>query len=145
VGADLVGYHVIGPATIDLARSKEPCLRQLRQCARIVAAWTKEDETGAPLEEEQEKWVHQWTHEGLCCDLVPLPDDPEGWFNEFVNFWDHQGARDTSSHVKELLPGVRLRVVFAGAQTWGDCPEGVGYNLLYQAHIFGLFPLLGII
>ena len=53
---------------------------------------------------------------------------------DFVAGWNNGGFRDLSYRVDPLHP--RRKVVVAGERSWGDEPQGVGYQMLKKA--FGL-------
>jgi hypothetical protein len=62
------------------------------------------------------------------------PEDLAKEIRDFVAGWNNGGFRDLSYRVDPLHP--RRKVVVAGELSWGDEPQGVGYQMLKKA--FGL-------
>ena len=144
MGMDLIGYMVKGPRNLD------PVMRE--GAAALVKQ--KLDELQALLEkvgygsEEAVEYdfrevfaEYPWAYDEE--DLAALAESsPEAIVNNLYELWVH-GARDTSSR---LDPDDKHSIImFAGAGTWGDEPEGFGYQTLRDAdRVPGLFSILNI-
>jgi hypothetical protein len=61
--------------------------------------------------------------------------------DDFVNFWKN-GARDTTCRLNPL--DSNYLIVFSGEQTWGGEPDGYGYTKLKQMFTLGLDEVFGI-
>ncbi len=60
------------------------------------------------------------------------------FLDRLIKFWDNPYmAGDSASRIVGYK-----RVVFSGASTWGDEPQGTGYQLLKRVHRLGIAPML---
>jgi hypothetical protein len=67
---------------------------------------------------------------------------PNKFVNEFVDWWNRGDANDTAWRMDP--DDKRLKIVVCGAGTWGDSPDGQGYNLMQEAWRFDLPHMLGV-
>ena len=70
---------------------------------------------------------------------------PAEVLNCFLDVWNNTPFRDTTSRL--FRPGNRgkwYKIVVAGDMSWGDDPDGAGYQTINEARLLGLFPLLGV-
>ena len=75
-------------------------------------------------------------------DLLAAADDPEPVIREFVDWWRTLSGCDTCSRTDPDNP--RQVLVYAGDMTYGDEPDGCGYQMLKQALAWGFAEALGI-
>lgn len=67
--------------------------------------------------------------------------DPEKIVQDLVQVWNH-GSRDSTWRP---VPGHRNLVGHvSGELSWGDEPDGYGYQTLKKANLLGIFPIFGI-
>ena len=135
MGADQIGYLVKGPARIltrGIPRAVRACLARRRELL---------DEAGPDADE----WVRRETALEITnefFDPVDIPDDPEPVVKEFVDWWRSLNARDTTFRVDPDDP--RQRIVYAGDMSYGDEPDGRGYQMLKRAFAWGFAEALGV-
>jgi len=70
------------------------------------------------------------------------PEDLAKAVQEFVTGWNDGGFRDLSFREDPEKPG--RKVVVAGELSWGDEPDGAGYQLLKKAFGLTIAQLLGV-
>lgn len=141
MGADLIGYLVVGPNKLD--EDKKSAVIALFD---LWAEKTKglddgDDPEAATIEME----------DGRMASLDDVMDitavlghwrDGAAFVEALWGWWD-RGSKDSASRE---MPGDPTRCIyFAGEMTWGDTPEGLGYELLDTImHIPGMDALLGV-
>lgn len=131
MGADLIGYMVIGPKGINLG-------------ADDFGSYFDEHSTQHPDAKVGDPKVM------IPEDLDQWPNDEDGLDREafvkaceqFVEFWDGEGARDCCFR---CLPGAENRKVgFAGEMSWGDAPGGLGYECFDFVAKYDLWEFFGL-
>lgn len=141
MGADLIGYLVVGPSTLDEEKKSA--------VAALIDLWMEKtkhlDEGADPNVRDIEM------PDGRMMSLDDLMDVTtvlSYWENgeKFVEnlwAWWEKGSSDSASR---LMPGKKDRcILFAGEMSWGDTPEGWGYQVLDTImHVPGLDELLGV-
>ena len=121
MGADLISYIVIVPKKLDESR-KEAAVKQIE---RLLA----DPEFQTAQYEDHEDLVSAF--EGPAKDLV------DNLFEICTS-----GARDVND--RYVSNEDQRKILVAGELSWGDEPDGFGYQTLKWASIFGLFPLFDI-
>jgi hypothetical protein len=57
--------------------------------------------------------------------------------NEIINFLKDPETRDSNSRLAKI-GGTTFRIIVAGDQTWGDTPDGIGYEMCHTLLKLGL-------
>jgi len=129
MGADMIGYIVVGPKLIGPWQQKEA----VRKIKLLVKEWNASGKP--PVCQTCFVEYSEASLDGCQCDEcgTEMPDlelmktDPERYVREMVERWPPD-FRDVATRD---MPGNRDKViVFAGDMTWGDSPEGAGYAAL---------------
>lgn len=148
MGADLIGFLVKGPVTLEtdpntmqraiaIATASLPILRAYNE------AFERSGLEDLPANTDFSATPHL-DDAILECNLpVELPEKtPEEIVAEFVQFWTLQDARDLTSRNDPDDPSQQL--LFAGELSWGDAPEGYAYTQLQLGLLLGLWDVFGI-
>lgn len=146
MGAELVGYLVIGPKRISKSAIRAS-VRRVRQLKEIAERVIQETGKGTCVSAEQAyvKPLREVAKDlNMDCDIAEyatnfIDIDPAAAVQEFVDFWNDPGCRDTTWRLS-----FGRKIVFAGDQTWGDEPEGYGYTQVKKAHIYGFATVIGL-
>lgn len=145
MGADLIGYMVIGPREISLDKVGEATTFAKNNIIKISNAAT------SILEGEEEVIDEAWAsisefdiqdyeiNDYADFDEKSAEDYSARLVGDLLDFWKN-GSRDSA--YRDLPNG--SRVVFAGDQTWGDTPDGFGYQTLRKSEAIGLLKFFGI-
>lgn len=143
MGRDLVGYMVKGPVHLPKEKDHEALahLAKMRQC--FVEISGAKDRTP---EEYQEIW-ERWSDKGRRDDywftefefIFPEHLSDEDILQKFKDFWELPTARDTAFRTF----GDEM-VVFAGDSSWGDSPNGEGYEILRMAYCLEILEIYGV-
>ncbi len=136
MGADLIGFMVVGPAHFSKAA--------VRAAAKAAQ---KALDLGHVCEEHHQHGEDDWPDEHACLAVREvLPGEgasAEKIVEEFVKLWTGQsGARDTTYRLDPDNP--KRRILFAGDSSWGDEPDGYGYAEIKRALVMGVAEALGI-
>jgi hypothetical protein len=132
MGADLIGYHFIGPC--DLSAET---LNNLATLYNTFAAAYREADNGENSDPADTvlKSMGCAGYTGFADTDAANLDHAISHFKDGAEFsaelravWGGTG-RDVSYTVAEI-GGIKVRAVFAGAETWGDEPDGYGYHVL---------------
>jgi hypothetical protein len=139
MGADLITFMLVGPERIELTKGKRQNILNFCQERVFAAQMVSEGKATS----KQEKMLN-----GLDeCDIDNLSSEkPEEALESFLSLWNDVdgGFRDTNSRYFRLGKGKRHQLLVAGDMSWGDEPDGAGYQIVKRANLLGLFPLLGI-
>jgi hypothetical protein len=138
MGADLISWILIGPEKVKLSPGKRKNL--LNSCKEIVFA-AKMSASGRTLSKKQEKLLEPLDDEynvEYAADLEPVKV-----LDAFLDLWTRAGYRDTSTRAV-TLHGEDYQILVAGDTTWGDEPEGGGYQTIKNAGMLGIPYKLGI-
>jgi hypothetical protein len=161
MGADLIGYFAKGPKRLPkqaipaaiaqaqhrlnwlrrarpILESSEPAalLSLLHDCPWISPKQMPRDQANIDLEQLRFEFERLLDSAG---DLTNLTG--EIVVRQFVKAWPPR-YRD-AAHVVDPDCPAKL-IVFAGERTWGDTPDGAGFQLLTQAGLLGIAPVLGV-
>ena len=135
MGAEQFGYLVKGPVKIAAGRIKIA----VRACLRRRGDLLKDAGDGAS---RGERYDASLSATGEYFDPEDIPENPEPVIREFVEWWEHSEGRDTCSRQDPDDP--RQKLVYAGDMSWGDEPDGYGYQKLKQAIAWGYAEALGV-
>lgn len=142
MGKAFVGHILVGPETI--AESQiAPVLEAAKNIRDGVKALIAREEFSREHPDFKEggrlfavRWRdfedYDWIAE--CSDK-----EIEEFLYEFVRTWNEQPYTDM---VSRLHNGKKILV--CGDWSWGDTPEGGGYDSINQADMFGILDLFGI-
>lgn len=141
MGADLIGFFLKGPNMLDREKVQDAIKRAER--AKRYADLALNDfvafDSAEPLE-----WLTDLGVEAFRNEEVDI-EDPEQFVYEFIEFWEAtwgSGVRDIAWRIdpddsKQIL-------VFAGERSWGDEPDGYGYQMFKKAELCGVLEPFGI-
>jgi hypothetical protein len=144
MGADLVGYHVMGPMKLD-GRKKKAAIRQVTEMKKVLKEFYNihgRDPDSAFVKDLYKATF--FTHlcsstlleELRCLDEIKYP---EKFVTEFLSFW-----KSPYNDCSYRITPTGLMVIFAGEMSWGDEPSGSGYQMLKKAEFSGLMDLYDI-
>lgn len=150
MGAELIGWHAKGPTTLggDDRLKAVAAAAEIRRITQIVLK-TFQQRRDAQTDEEEAKFpfpavarnvdflVEAWDNEEERLMRRIAEMDVAGFVDTFIRWWNngHQ-SYDTNSRWD---PDDNDKVlVFAGASSWGDEPDGEGYTMLRDADRLGV-------
>ena len=135
MGAEQIGYLVKGPINITAGRIKaavNDCRRQRRE---LLALADKDAE-------RHERMDAALSDTGEYFDPADIPENPEPDISAFVEWWHATDSRDTC--YRSDPDNRKQKLVYAGDMSWGDEPDGRGYQALKRAFAWGFAEALGI-
>lgn len=133
MGADLISITIVGPKTLKPSKAKvdkvvHKTLKRVKACAEWDGGVLPR---GFDYEDDVQKVADY--DEQMIRDLV----------GGVVTFWNDPRARDTAWRFAKV-GNKAVRIVVAGGTSWGDSPDGEGYELLMEAERLGLLDSLGL-
>jgi hypothetical protein len=154
MGIDLIGFIAKGP--LDLSNKKEAAIKFLEErnlflkknVAKIQSILDDnlnlDDDVNYEKLFNNDKLLNNFLEEnqGSYYDIPELIeedliiDNPEKFVEEFIDFWANGYARDATSRLDPDDP--TKIIMFAGSESYGDEPNGYGYNMLKKAFQVGL-------
>lgn len=141
MGADLITYIVKGPAKLS-EKSRAEAVKLAENIISACKEAVEKQDSGAGLSDKEIKQLQQLTGLDLDDNLESMAalnpecvvgDLYEAWAE---NFRDVNGRYDPDDENQKIL--------VAGELSWGDEPEGAGYQALKNAERCGLFEFFGI-
>ena len=163
MGADLIGYFAKGPAKLPkraVAAAIAEADRRLQWMQKARPVVEASDDAAVMGLIHDCPWVEPVPSRRHSRDdsidlkqlrleiehLLTTAGDIEGLTGQdvvkrFIECWPPR-FRDTSQIVDPDCS--HKLIVFAGERTWGDTPEGAGFQLLTRAGILGIGPILGV-
>lgn len=160
MGADFIGFILVGPKQI---RMTEKQLRPAYEQARAVYEFAvKCQEPGFDPEAEIKKdkrlkHLPEWVTDDYAEELQDLAAEfdaehpmlaPVKAVKTAIDVWN-SGARDSQSRLlsfDHLLTKLKhgFKILVAGDMSWGDEPDGYGYQTMRKADKLGVLPFLKI-
>lgn len=174
MGADLVGYLVVGPKRLDIQKKAEVLARVQRIFNEIradVLAYKDLPAYDTSLSVLATDPTEVAKQEAFDTAETNLYDKIAGYFPFFVDDRDGDPGDELAEHLLAMDPAETLEclydlwngdgeryfrdaasrviddstaVVFCGDTTWGDEPGGLGYQTLRDAEYLELFEPLGL-
>jgi len=152
MGADLIMYICVGPKRIKLSEARRRKVvrdvvihrrKVLERACRDLAKTRRLSEERLQQCPDYEDVLIAFLRDE-CNGEEILPDLTGKEINktlvQLVDLWNAKDyARDLNARVWK-----NRRIVVAGEMSWGDEPEGYGYQLLKRAQAMGLLAALGI-
>jgi hypothetical protein len=135
MGAELIGYVVKGPVKIQARRITAAARACLRQRKALLG-----DAGKGAMRSERMDAAQSAT--GAYFDPHDIPVNPKAEIQAFVDWWVTLDSGDTCSRTDPDDP--RQKLVYAGDMSWGDEPEGTGYQMLKRAFAWGFAEALGV-
>ena len=135
MGAEQIGYLCKGPMKIPTRKIKAA----VRACLKQRHALLADAGEGATRGERSDAAL---AATGEYFDPEDIPKNPASSIRAFVEWWQHIEGRDTCSREDPDDPGQKL--VYAGDMSYGDEPDGQGYQMLKQAIAWGYAEALGV-
>jgi hypothetical protein len=149
MGADFISFLAIGPVKLSASKATRKKAEKrvtefVTEALRYMDAEIQEGDEGLAVMEEVRS-NPMFTHLDLTYDIHWVKEfsaNPLKLLENFLELWDG-GSRDSDSRT---IPRDKLRrkVVFAGEMSWGDEPDGHGYQTLKHSDAAGLFTVYGI-
>ncbi len=152
MGADLITFVCVGPKnlTLSAARRRNVVQHAMNRRKRVLETACRDLAKTRKLSPEQLRQTADFEDalEDFLrneCDgeeiLVNVtPKDVREPLERLINLWNG----DERPHDLVYRLWKNRRIVVAGDMSWGDEPEGYGYQLLKQAQTMGLLDALGI-
>lgn len=163
MGADLIGYILVGPIKIN-KKKIEKCIREVSEFLNLITRGLeieRMDEakrSSTPDVEIELSNIHEELEDrNIDCgsgiedglNFVGLGDlqidestNPRTLVQEFVSWWEEPSGRDRNCRIDPYND--KRQIVFAGEMSWGDTPSGEGYTMINQAMALGIVDALGI-
>lgn len=148
MGAELVGYLVVGPKSFT-EQQVQKAIKIVAELKDIAAKISDKLDQGVSIHKipELEVLLKQYgidfdDEETLREHFIDFlkDDEPGTIINRFLAFWMSPYSRDT--HYRSY-GGDRI-IIFAGDSSWGDEPSGYGYTALKEIDNLGLFRIFDI-
>lgn len=165
MGSSLITYILVGPEKLD-GRKKQQAVRQARKVIEIVKKWKALEETSDGsdvtkdvatdnLEEFLKKtFKHDLPHLDDSTELQGMEKlldiEPTKQVEELLHLWHKNtfiGIDRTPDDLNSRLYGrgkSRKRIMVAGAVSWGDDPDGDGYQFIDTCEKLGITSIFGI-
>jgi len=137
MGADLIAYTVVGPPK--LKPSKVLRKKALKRASNIVGA-ALQSQKDPDFDWDQDKFLKGIQSEDW--EAVSTLE-PERVLEDLLEIWEGGGARDSTTRVVTIGKQT-VRVLTCGDMSWGDEPNGWGYQTLRDADRLGILDALGI-
>jgi hypothetical protein len=128
MGADMVGYLVTGPVKITEAAIK-----------KAISNLKKRDWRGECPECGEDRAPGG----GCSCFVPPKSGEEEAFVRDWVAHWPPD-YRDCAVRRDPRDPKKRW-LVFAGDRSWGESPEGAGFEMLKRGAVSGIAEDLGVL
>jgi len=138
MGAELIGYMLYGPREISDGQKDLAYSRALKT-SNLIKFWLEyegDKPDGLDHLEQDESWEVEY-----FADLSF--DDAKKTVDTFIEFWNNPYSLGFYDVITRIIEN--YRVVFAGDSTWGDEPNGGGYDLINEARMLGILEPLGIV
>jgi len=151
MGANLIGYLVKGPRTLDVSKQDKAVdrvLRVLEVCKKYNDWAENPDNIGEEYDFSELDGLVDLADAEEVFDLADIvigfpatKESAEKIVNDLIYNWPPR-ARDV---VCKIDPDDENQViVFCGDMSWGDEPEGIGYQMLKDGFMFGVWSLFGV-
>ena len=135
MGQEQIGFLVKGPAKISAGSINVA----VRACKRMRQSLHADAGDGANV---GERCYAAQSATGHYFDPEDIPQDPEATIREFVDWWHAIASCDTCE--RQDPDDARQKLVYAGDMSWGDDPDGHGYQMLKRAFAWGFAEALGV-
>lgn len=135
MGADQVGYLVKGPMKMQARR----IVSAVRACQQQRKALLEDAGESATRDERMDAAL---SATGEYFDPADIPENPVKDIRAFVDWWHTLDSRDACSRTDPDNP--RQKLVYAGEMSWGDEPNGAGFQMLKRAFAWGFSEALGV-
>jgi hypothetical protein len=147
MGADLIGFNVIGARELVLSpRKKKAIADRITNIQAFVDNLDDLTEAEAALEARRLKLSPVFFLFLGGRTALPNGFSPREFVNAFIAFWNEPNTRDVVCRdlPKFLDPENKMKLVFAGDTSWGDEPDGWGYQMLETVARFDLWGAFGL-
>jgi hypothetical protein len=149
MGADLCSYIVVGPLKIEFTEELQDKVRaHAAKLVSLMRGIQAKIETGTPLteEEEQASEYYEFTQFGDDYAIEEIESmleylDEEKMLEACKDLCKDWPFCYRDTNYREYEGKI---ILTAGEMTWGDEPEGTGYQTLKQMDKIGLLKLCGI-
>jgi hypothetical protein len=139
MGADQIGYLLIGPSKLSAAK--------LAKAARLIEKINKEirnykdgDKVSSDVKYFLEARTGDTIEAVVDCDyLEGILEEPDDLISEIKAAWAGS-YRDVAA--RDIGGG--KRIFYAGGMSWGDTPDGAGYEAMDAAYAYGVLDIIGI-
>ncbi len=142
MGADLIGYLVKGRKLLFDQEKKAAVLLAQAVIDQAKVLFAAVESTEKPPGDFEDFLSSFWEEEDAAGLEHYAQLNAAMFVSEFCEFWQNPDERDVASRPDPGDPKEQL--LFAGAPSWGDEPEGVGYKLLREAFRLNVAAALGI-
>ena len=137
-----MGYLVVGPKTFTTT-TVEKAVEYVSKLVKIAESISR----AMPVKKDVQPLVNQAVEMGVIIEEDEFVEEfielmigvnAKEYVESFLYFWETP-SRDT---IHRYLSD--SQIVCAGEQTWGDEPQGYGFQMLKEADFLGLLKVLGI-
>lgn len=144
MGSELITYICFGPKHFTKTQIKKARAEIERQIKLVKECL----EMG---EEESQQFMDKWgkTEPGLAQvaengELELLPTEPYEVIDVITAVWEGNYTDTNERPVPNPTKGGIEKVIVAGGMSWGDEPDGGGFQGLKLIEVFNLYEILGV-
>lgn len=154
MGADLITYMLVGPNTLDDdPKKREKAIMHASRMIAAVTAWQTLHDEHLDSDDAQNEievpatLIRELKHFGIdptTCDIDDYNSgvvgaDAENTVKDLFELWNVGGFRDVNTRRWRTH-----QILVAGDMSWGDEPDGAGYQICKRCGRLGLFSFYGI-
>ena len=153
MGADFISIVLVGPLKLSLSKAlRRKAEKKMEKLSSVVCRLKFLQETLEISDPTTSQWAQNELEELIKDNLKPheeiedvlwavaYKDNPGKFIDELFEAWD--GTRDNAWRID---PTDKKRKIWtAGNMTWGDEPDGFGYQTMKHADAAGLLDIFGI-
>jgi hypothetical protein len=146
VGADLISFILVGPAKLECNAEKEKQIldraNAILGCVKQWQAHVEEVEIDGAVPDMPDTEIMFAGDTSEVNDYIFLLEkNPAEIHKDFLDLWNDGFARDASSR---FIDNDSRRILVAGELSWGDEPDGHGYQTIKAALYLGILDAYGI-
>lgn len=142
MGRSFVGQILVGPERLDEGQIPPvlETMKKIRDAVKDLYTRDSFSREHPDFKEGGRLFAIRWRDFEDYDWIASLNDEEiESFLREFVRTWNEEPYNDMFSR-----PWDGRKILVCGDYTYGDSPEGGGYDSLLQADMFGIIELFGI-
>ena len=143
MGASQVGFLIFAPKRLEEDQRTESVrhFRNVQKEAKLIVEAKLTEETPLLLEMCKRRNLNVEDLKEMADEIVEMDFGVVEQIWNYIEAPPHQrAARDTMRRDVDF----QNQVIFAGEMTWGDTPDGLGYQIISRIFLLGLDDILGI-
>lgn len=131
MGQDLISFILVGPTKLN-ANKHKAAVKRINDCLKDPDFYG-DDSISPDCSHNDFVEIFNSKYHGGAVELV----------NDFVAVWEN-GARDTNDRLVDSSDDHSKKIVVAGDSSYGDEPDGFGYQAIKWAVMFDIHSLFQI-